>query len=340
MESAIPGHLRCPRTRERRVPDDYVPPYPSFVARHPSSVKRVVMAYFGVQAQGDAKAFAAAPHDLATMFAASDGPAHWDRARYTDEAGHDTAICAAYWDDPARFEPWFAAQGRAWTRVERAGIGTFTELLQPEVERYETLFSAPDRAEGIATLAQGMSGVVMEHAYWGGARDRLPASQTDALLPLGEPQLQRDGARVTVRGHENLCLIRSGQDWGDTDAEEREMYVRDVEPVLHAGMDFLRDQGLPIGCFANRYLHVEGRGGEPTEKSYGMSWWKSLAALERWAEAHPTHLAIFGAAMQYLSKLGPAAQLKLYHEVTVARAQEQFFEYLNCHAKTGLLRVG
>ena len=32
--------------------------------------------------------------------------------------------------------------------------------------------------------------------------------------------------------------------------------------------------------------------------------------------------------MKYLSTLGPAAKLRLYHEVTVARADEQFFEYL------------
>jgi len=98
--------------------------------------------------------------------------------------------------------------------------------------------------------------------------------------------------------------------------------------------------GRAIGCVANRYLRVETTGGQGTEKSYGMSWWKSLAALERWAESHPTHVAIFGAAMQYLSKLGPAAKLKLYHEVTVARADEQHFEYLNCHERTGLLRAG
>jgi aldoxime dehydratase len=49
MESAIPPHLQCPRSRPRRVPDDYVPPYPSFVARHPRTVQRAVMAYFGVQ---------------------------------------------------------------------------------------------------------------------------------------------------------------------------------------------------------------------------------------------------------------------------------------------------
>ena len=52
MESAIPEHLKTARTRHRRVPDDYAPPYPSFVARHKPSVARVVMAYFGVQTRG------------------------------------------------------------------------------------------------------------------------------------------------------------------------------------------------------------------------------------------------------------------------------------------------
>jgi aldoxime dehydratase len=41
--------------------------------------------------------------------------------------------------------------------------------------------------------------------------------------------------------------------------------------------------------------------------------------------------------MKYLSKYGPSAKLRLYHEVTVAAADEQFFEYFNCHSKTGML---
>ena len=49
MESAIPVHLRAQCPRHRRVPDDYTPPYPSYVARHAESVTQVVMAYFGVQ---------------------------------------------------------------------------------------------------------------------------------------------------------------------------------------------------------------------------------------------------------------------------------------------------
>jgi aldoxime dehydratase len=340
MESAIPEHLQCPRTRHRRVGDDYTPPYPSFVARHAPTVTRVVMAYFGVQTPGSSVAPAAgALRDLAASFATADGPAHWDRSRYVDEAGFTNVICAAYWDDPERFERWFAARGQRWTRDERTGLGTFTELVKPGVDRYETLFSSPERAEGIATLARGMSDTVLEHAYWGGARDRIPASQTDAMEPLGQPQVLRDGPLVSVQPHGNLCLIRSGQDWGDTAADERTMYQRDVEPVLRAGMDFLRDEGVKIGCYANRYVQVETREGQPTEKSYGLSWWKSLSALERWAESHPTHVAIFGAAMKYLSTLGPAAKLKLYHEVTVARAGDPLFEYLNCHARTGMQRA-
>jgi aldoxime dehydratase len=48
---------------------------------------------------------------------------------------------------------------------------------------------------------------------------------------------------------------------------------------------------------------------------------------------------IFGAAMKYLSSLGPAAKLRLYHEVMVARAADQFFEYRRCHDRTGTLNA-
>jgi aliphatic aldoxime dehydratase len=102
-------------------------------------------------------------------------------------------------------------------------------------------------------------------------------------------------------------------------------------------MEFLRDQGTSIGCYTNRYMQVLGKDGAPIEKSYGQSWWQGLSALERWAESHPTHVRIFGAAMKYLSTLGPSAKLRLYHEVTVAAADEQFFEYADCHPRTGML---
>ena len=79
MESAIPLHLETPRTRHKRVPDDYQPPYPSFVARYKPAVNRVVMAYFGLQYRGTAPAVATdALAEIAVRFAAEGGPSHWD----------------------------------------------------------------------------------------------------------------------------------------------------------------------------------------------------------------------------------------------------------------------
>ncbi|MGX4804237.1 phenylacetaldoxime dehydratase family protein [Bradyrhizobium guangdongense] len=338
MESAIPAHLEIQRTRHKRVPDDYRPPYPSFVARYKPGVNRVVLAYFGVQYRGTSPAAAAeALAEIARLFADEGGPSHWDRARYVDEAGYVNIVSVAYWDDIPHFDAWFMPAREAWTGKTREDIGTFIEVLRPTVARHETLFSSLGRPEGVAVIAEGMSGEVQEHAYWGGMRDRIPLSQTDPMSPGGDPELVRDGARMRVKAHDNLCLIRSGQDWSDTEASERKLYLDDVEPVLREGMDFLRDDGLAIGCYANRYMQVLSADGSASEKSYGQSWWKSLAALERWAESHPTHVKIFGAAMKYLSTLGPSAKLRLYHEVTVAAADEQFFEYLNCHPKTGML---
>ena len=237
------------------------------------------------------------------------------------------------------FDVWFTRHGAGWTAGSTAeNIGAFTEIVRPTPERFETLFTS-GVPEGVANLALGFSDLVQEHAYWGSARDRFPVSQTESMTPVGNPKVVGHGAHLRVIPHDNVCLIRSGQDWSATEGEQRRMYLEDIEPVLHAGMDYLREDGLEIGCYANRYMTMVDGDGRPLEKSYGMSWWRSLAELERWAESHPTHLAIFGAAMNYLRKAGTAAQLRLYHEVTVAAASEQYFEYCNCHSKTGMLRT-
>lgn len=349
IESAIPPALQCPRTRPKRVPDDYVPPYPSYVARFAPGVERVVMAFFGVQHDDrtDPATVRAILDATAARFAATDGPGHWDRAVAVDAAGCTNVVSIAYWTDPAAFGRWFDGPAFApwWNDPARLadGVGHFVEVVMPRQDTFETLFSSADKPEGVAVLAEGMSGMVQEHAYWGGARDRMPASQVDAMHPVGRPVAEAPGPtlgrRVRVRPHENLCLIRSGQDWGDTDDAERAMYFESVEPSLREGMDFLRDAGAAIGCYDNRYMDVVAPDGSATPKSFAMSWWRGLSDLERWAESHPTHVSIFGAAMRHLSALGPAARLRLYHEVTVARAGDQRFEYVNCHAGTGLLRV-
>jgi len=335
VESAIPGHLTVARTRPGRMRDGFKPPYPSFVARMEPAVRQVVMAYFGLQFRGDPPPGALDVLDAA--FAAADGPGHHDRAREVAPDGTTDVLSIAYWDDPAAFDRWSAAHRESWLGdAVRDGCGRWAEVLRPTVQEHETLFSSLGRPEGVAALADDWSGEVAEHGYWGGMRDRIPLSQTDPLAPEGVPAVERDGGRVRIRPSGGICLIRSGQDWTDTDDAERAMYLNDVEPVLRAGMEFLRTEGREIGCYSNRYVTVV-EDGRPVERSFGLGWWRSLADLERWAESHPTHVAIFGAAMRYLSTLGPAARLRLYHEVSVVPEGEAFFEYVDCRPGTGLL---
>jgi aldoxime dehydratase len=190
------------------------------------------MAY-GAQFRGDRLTVATRSlADLAARFSDANGPMHSDRAHYIDQAGFSNVVSVAYWDDTARFDTWFAPAREAWMGQSGDGIGRFIEVLRPSVARYETLFSSSDRAEGVAVIADGMSGEVHEHAYWGGMRDRIPLSQTSEMAPGGKPSLGGDGGRLRVVPHNNLCLIRSGQDWSDTEASERKMYLADVEPVF------------------------------------------------------------------------------------------------------------
>ncbi|WP_256590216.1 phenylacetaldoxime dehydratase family protein [Pseudomonas sp. Irchel 3A7] len=147
-----------------------------------------------------------------------------------------------------------------------------------------------------------------------------------------------DTSRVRLAGRQNLCLMRSGQDWAATRDKERNLYLHDIQPVLEEGMTYLRDQGRSLGCLSCRFMSVlDTTTGEPLEKSFGLAHFDELAHLEAWAKTHPTHLAIFGGFMRYVRTLEFQIALRLYHEVSVIPADAQCFEYINCHPGSGLL---
>lgn len=52
-------------------------------------------------------------------------------------------------------------------------------------------------------LADGWSDEVQEHGYWGGMRDRIPLSQTDALAATGAPVVDR------VRLYHEVSVVRA-----------------------------------------------------------------------------------------------------------------------------------
>lgn len=344
MELAIGTHLKCPRSMSLRVADDYQPPYPSWVARADENLQQVVMGYFGVQFKSDenrADALATLRH-IVGQFALANGPRHYDLTHNQDAQGYDNFIAVAYWRDPDTHERWRLQPEVAswWDSDDRlaANVGTFREIVSPRAEQFETIYGYNDNFPGVGAIMDSSSGKIQEHGYWGSMRDRFPISQTEWINASGTLAASVDPARpgrVVIRGHDGITLIWSGQDWAETEGKERDLYQKDIEPVLRSGMDFLRDNGKSVGCYSNRYVQNIDIDGSKIETSYNIGHWRSLDQLERWAESHPTHLRIFTIYFRVANDL---SKLRLYHEVSVFDAGSQFYEYVNCHDETGLIR--
>ncbi len=346
LEAAIPPHLRMERTQDLRAPQDFVPATRSFSSRFSPLVRTLPMVYFGVQHQGDTAKAHEQFSKLRQGFEEPNGPQFWDRAAYVDERGYTNWILVGYWRDHDTYVQWERARAADWWHAAvdiKGSIGLFREAYTPGVEDTETTFSHP-HAEGYSHICDHWSEPTDSHDYWGSARDRIARSQVDPLEPSGEVSTNLKvgedsaGRLVTVWPHNNLCLLRSGQDWSETEADERSFYLQRVEPILNAGMKEIRDEGLDKGCIYNRYMTVATDDGTAIEKTYSLSAWKSLEQIENWVR-QKTHLAIYHIGVKHYQRVGPDARLRLYHEMFVMRAKDQQYAYFNCHAQTGMLRA-
>jgi hypothetical protein len=191
-------------------------------------------------------------------------------------------------------------------------------------------------------MQEKISGEIEEHAYWGSVRDRLAAAQDDELKGEIGPTTNGNendspSLRIRVPGRQNLCVIRSGQDWSHTLPLERKLYLETMHPVLIDGMNFLRDEGRDIGCYAmNLWDTVDAKGEANQERTFGLGYFDNLASLERWSKSHQTHINIFSGFLMYAKKLENVLSLRLFHEIYIPKEDQQFFEYVGCHADTGM----
>ena len=153
MESAIPPHLRCPRTRAKRCSDDFQPPVPAWTARGDAAFEQAVMAYYGVQWRaGEEGRAAEACAAIAAQLQSAHGASPLERAGYVDPQGYENRIHIVYWTDPDAYRQFAedpAAEGW-WSSPERENdsVGVFREVFSPRVTHMETLYNASDFLAG------------------------------------------------------------------------------------------------------------------------------------------------------------------------------------------------
>ena len=329
---------------QRNMPENWEPPYPSYSAAFDPGLEKVIVAYLGSQTKTEnTEQF----HSwLQGVVSGDNGPEQVERATFIDAEGYRNDVYICYWQDESSYHAWSDSSlfCEWWQDEARLSedAGYWREVIHIPKSRLETLFSSKDGA-GMASMATKFTGEIKEHAYWGGMRDRIEDSEDnsfessygDTLLPLDK--VDSKGKRLKVTPPENLCLIRSAQNWIECKDEELAIYENEVQPSLVEGMNYIRDNPIETGCISCRFMDELTMSGSEQSKTFGMAYFLTMGHLEAWAKSHPSHLAIFRNFNNMVRKLNFQLDLKLWHEVVVLPMGEHLFEYVNCHPQTGLL---
>ncbi len=273
-------------------------------------------------------------------------PLATERGAYIDRYGVTSYLHIAYWRR-STYDRWWNLEANSgwWNDDQRYAdrAGYWREIIAMPFDRLETLHSTTS-PHGIGVSADAMRGPILEHGYAGGMRDRIPLSDTNDLRnPAGmagnlHARTGDDGLRVLVTPPENMCVIRSGQNWEFCSPEQRRWYLEKLHPVLLEGMRFLRDNPWEANCYSLRFVEQRDDTWGATEQTFGLGYATDVRAFEQWAKSHPTHLAIFDGFLQMVDTFGAGLELRLWHEVTALPADGCEFEYIACHPDTGLLR--
>ena len=324
---------------KNNMPDAWEPPAPAWQSAWKDRDEPLVTGIFGFQHESPAHLDAWTEQALAGGYA----PLSSERGRFVDRSGITNHLIVCYWRK-SDYDRWWQANKGWWADRRRVadGVGLWRETFVMPFERFETLHSTTS-PHGVGLSADAMEGPILEHGYPGGMRDRIPLSESSELRnPAGmdvklRSRVTEGGLRVAVTPPENLCVIRSGQNWGFCTAEQRQWYLGKLHPVLLEGMRYLRDNPRASNCYALRFVDRKTALWGAMDQSFGLGFATDVHAFELWAKSHPTHLAIFDGFLRMAEVFGPDLQLRLWHEVTSLPDEGCEFEYIGCHSETGLL---
>jgi aldoxime dehydratase len=334
------------RVHPLRKPKGFEPVVQRWSVGFPNKCEAMCLSFYGVQGPGRETVYRSRFFEwLEHARHLPSAPTVIDHAAFTDENGLYTHIAALYWIDTEQRDRWVAspAVGEWWDSRERLdeGVGYFKECLTIPLDRQETLYWQ-DYPAGLSRSPEVAVYPTPYCGYYGAMRDRLPLAAVDPLPPEmaalpARSQLSGRGGRWRVSPPNNLAVIRSAAFWGRCDPGQTEDYMRDLRAPLEHDMAYLRDNPSDTGCCTLRFQQTCDSTGGPYLETHALGYFLSLGHLENWAERHPSHDAIFSAAIARYRKYGAANQLRTWHEVFVLPKDGQLMEYVNCAAGTGLL---
>jgi hypothetical protein len=226
---------------------------------------------------------------------------------------------------------------------DKSQIGLWIESFSAPVSRLETNYARLDHKPGLSQLPGVEQPSHELTAYWGAGRDRIPASAHD-LFPTPEgiptPAIIPAGLGQRLRGssYDNMCHIRSGQWWERCDDDERVAYKQNLQEVLMQGMQYLWEHPQETGTIGLRFLQNLNAEGQPIKETCGAGFFRNWGDLERWSSRHPSHLKIFNGALQHAKQFGDKRKFMTWHEVWILKRGEAQFEYVNCDARTGVIK--
>ena len=331
------------KRNRNNMPEGFEAPVPAWAADWSETAKSLTSGFFAIQ--GDLNGSFQEWVNSA-LYSADFAPEQVELAQFSDREGIVNNVYIAYWRDDNHKKWWNNENVADWWRSEdrlKDKAAYWRETFNMPVERFETLHSTPN-SHGVASLADNLEGPVEEHAYPGAARDRISVSASEDLNgaeKVGSHKLKStssdEGKRVVVTPPAKMCVIRSGQDWGHCDTEERDFYLNEVHPTLIEGMAYLTENAEESRCLSMRLMQNTDKNHQQMEQTFGLGYALDIFAFEEWAKSHPTHLKIFGTFMNHAQKFAENMKLRLWHEVAVLNDNDGEFEYINCHQKTGLL---
>jgi heme-degrading monooxygenase HmoA len=318
------------------APAGHWPDFTTYFLRYPAGMREVVRVTLGAAGE-EAGAFV---DGAIEALRGPDRPLTLERGRVLVPADPPAQVLFAYWDDLDAHRRWSESEACARLFDGGASPARWSETAFLPLTHTEAHFSLKTRETGLGRVPGTHHAFCPMVGYWGAGRDRIPVAARDPLEPgatVPAPTAGQPGERSVV-APANLCTIRTSQDWQGAPAEHLEWYREEVEPVLRIGVEHLDAAPLDSGCLSVRYIRETDLSGADTDRTCVLAHFRSMAHLETWARDHPTHHAIFEAAMKMVRRFGDELGIRLYHEVTVLPAGRFRARYLGCGDDAGILR--